>query len=85
MRRDTIEVLLCGGDWIKESYGIRTPKLGNDDPIELEFENEYQMEDPKSNTIVVAAAPTASNEPEQAQVDSIEKLPVTPQTSKQPV
>ncbi|GAA0167252.1 hypothetical protein LIER_43785 [Lithospermum erythrorhizon] len=26
MRVDTIKVLLCGGDWIKEAYGIRSDK-----------------------------------------------------------
>ncbi|KAG9132574.1 hypothetical protein Leryth_024840 [Lithospermum erythrorhizon] len=47
MRRDTIETLLCGGDWIKEAYGIRSDKEGNDDPVELEFEKEYEMKEKK--------------------------------------
>ncbi|GAA0159198.1 hypothetical protein LIER_16032 [Lithospermum erythrorhizon] len=39
MRRDTMEVLLCGGDWIKEAYGIRSAKepwrVGRTDPTHI--------------------------------------------------
>ena len=24
MKRETVEVLLCGGDWVKEAYEIRS-------------------------------------------------------------
>ncbi|KAL6581668.1 hypothetical protein OROMI_007591 [Orobanche minor] len=48
MRRDTIEVLLCAGDWIKEMYGIRSVKEAMDDPVELEYENEFEMKDPNA-------------------------------------
>ncbi|KAL6515423.1 hypothetical protein OROHE_018457 [Orobanche hederae] len=37
IKTDTIEVLLCGGDWIEETHGIRSLKEGNEDHIALEF------------------------------------------------
>ncbi|KAL6558535.1 hypothetical protein OROMI_018885 [Orobanche minor] len=48
MIRDTIEILLCAGDCIKEIYGIRSVKEARDDPIELEYENEFEMKDPNA-------------------------------------
>ncbi|GAA0172348.1 hypothetical protein LIER_26192 [Lithospermum erythrorhizon] len=65
IRRDTIEVLLCDGDWIKEAYGIRSAKEKNDDPIELEFEKEFDMEDTKSTVVVDRPAPTQVSQPVQ--------------------
>ncbi|GAA0162231.1 hypothetical protein LIER_39376 [Lithospermum erythrorhizon] len=47
MRVDTIEVLLCGGDWIKEAYDIRSDKHVND-PDELRFFKEYNLLDKNS-------------------------------------
>ncbi|GAA0163361.1 hypothetical protein LIER_19247 [Lithospermum erythrorhizon] len=46
MRVDTIEILLCGGDWIKEAYGIRSDK------------HEYDMVD-KNFTATTQTAPTS--------------------------
>ncbi|KAL6561374.1 hypothetical protein OROMI_016975 [Orobanche minor] len=50
-RKDKIEVLLCGGDWIKEVYGIRTPQNEREenDPIDLENKKEYEMTYPRQS------------------------------------
>ena len=79
MKRETVEVLLCGGDWVKEAYGIRSfievicPNSvffhlifyhldlfntnlfiyfvllqSNEDPIEMEHENEFELLDPNA-------------------------------------
>ncbi|GAA0149290.1 hypothetical protein LIER_08507 [Lithospermum erythrorhizon] len=68
MRRDTIEVLLYGRNWIKEMYGIRRLKEENDDPIKLEFESVYEMIDPNASTstakvVMPANQPTTSSVP----------------------
>ncbi|KAL6502035.1 hypothetical protein OROGR_027168 [Orobanche gracilis] len=71
MRRDTIEVLLCGGDWIKEAYGIRTPQNEREqnDSIELENEREYEMTDPpQSNPSNVAGDEQSEVAPQQSEV-----------------
>ncbi|GAA0174691.1 hypothetical protein LIER_28027 [Lithospermum erythrorhizon] len=57
MRRNTIEVLLCGGDSIKETYDIISGKDENDDPIELEYEKEYEMKD-EEVTVVAKTSET---------------------------
>ncbi|GAA0144529.1 hypothetical protein LIER_04953 [Lithospermum erythrorhizon] len=83
MRRDTIDVLLCGGDWIKEMYGIRSLKEKNDDPIELKFESVYEMIDPNASTSTAKVAmpanqPTTSSVP----IQPVKTTNKPPKTSK---
>ncbi|GAA0174138.1 hypothetical protein LIER_27587 [Lithospermum erythrorhizon] len=83
MRRDTIEVLLCGGDWIKEMYGIRSLKEENDDPIELKFEFVYEMIDPNASTSTAKVAmPTNQPTTLSVPIQPVKTTNKPPKTSK---